>query len=502
MCIIASSLLGDDIHVEMKLSSLLEVLDNYELIGTSDIDVSGISYHSRTVKPGHLFAALPGQKVHGLQFVSKAKARGAAAILSDSRLDTSLPMVIVPEARHSLGFLSNRFYGEPSKKLKLVGITGTNGKTTVSFLVHSIFESAGILCGLIGTIRYSGEQFSRRSAMTTPESVDLHQLLLQFLDEGSGACSMEVSSQGLDQHRVTGSTFEVGVFTNLTQDHLDYHQTMDRYFLAKRMLFDPKYCDTRLAVINFDDPFGQSILQFRDSKKLWSVSFGFEKDAEYRITFWQSTMKDRNIVVRHRGMDQKIHTHLIGRYNVYNVAAAYASMAAIELDRDAILEGIEKLTHIPGRLERLEFGQPFHIILDYAHTEDAFRQLLPTLHLYTKGRIIHIFGCRGERDRLKRPLMGQASAELADILIVTSDNPVHEDPEQIANDIKSGIDRTSNPNIHVVLDRAEAIAFAVSIAKPGDTIVITGKGNETYQLIKDQKLHFDEREYFKAALTV
>jgi UDP-N-acetylmuramoyl-L-alanyl-D-glutamate--2,6-diaminopimelate ligase len=268
------------------------------------------------------------------------------------------------------------------------------------------------------------------------------------------------------------------------------------------MLFDPKYCDTRLAVINLDDPFGQSILQFRDSKKLRSISFGFEKDAEYRITFWQSTMKDTNIVVRHRGLVQKIHTYLIGEYNVYNIVAAYASMAAIELDRDAILEGIEKLTHIPGRLERLEFGQPFHIILDYAHTEDAFRQLLPTLRLYTTGRIIHIFGCRGERDRLKRPLMGQASAELADILIVTSDNPVNEDPEQIANDIKSGIDRTSNPNIHVVLDRAEAIAFAVSMAKPGDTIVITGKGNETYQLIKDQKLHFDERDYFKAALTV
>lgn len=484
----------------MKLSSLLKVLEDYELIGAAEIDIAGISYDSKKIKPGFLFAALRGQNVHGLQFVSEAKNQGAVAILSDSRFDTSLPVILVPDARYSLAFLSNRFYGEPSKKLKLVGVTGTNGKTTVSFLVHSIFESAGILCGLIGTIQYSGEQFSRRSAMTTPESVDLHQLLNQFLDEGSGACSIEVSSQGLDQHRVTGSTFEVGVFTNLTQDHLDYHQTMERYFQAKRMLFDPKYCDTRLAVINCDDPFGQSIIQFRDSKKLHSVSYGFENVADYRITFWQSTINGTQIVIRYRGNDQTIQTPLLGKYNVYNVAAAYVSMASLSVDIHAILEGIEKLRYIPGRMERLDLGQPFNIILDYAHTEDAFRQLLPTLRMYTTGRIIHIFGCRGQRDPLKRPLMGQASAELADVLVLTSDNPVHEDPEQIANDIKSGIDLNRNPNVHIVLDRGEAIAFAVSEAKAGDTIVITGKGNETYQLIKDQKLHHDDRDFFKAAI--
>jgi UDP-N-acetylmuramoyl-L-alanyl-D-glutamate--2,6-diaminopimelate ligase len=484
----------------MKLSVLLKVLEDYELIGSPNIDIKGIAYHSKNVKPGFLFAALPGQNVHGLQFVSEATTHGSAAILSDSRFDSSLPMILVPDARYALAYLSNRFYGEPSKKLKVVGVTGTNGKTTVSFLVRSIFESAGISCGLIGTIQYSGEQFSKRSAMTTPESVDLQQLLIQFLDEGSGGCSMEVSSQGLVQHRVTGSTFEVGVFTNLTQDHLDYHQTMERYFQAKRLLFDPKYCDTRLAVINYDDPYGQSIIQFRDSKKLASVSYGFENDADYRVTFWQSTMNGTKIVIRYRGDDQTINTPLIGKYNVYNVTAAYASMASMNIDRDAILEGINKLAYIPGRLERLDFGQPFNIISDYAHTEDAFRQLLPTLRTYTTGRIFHIFGCRGERDALKRPLMGQASAELADVLILTSDNPVHEDPEQIANDIKSGIDLNRNPNVHVIIDRGEAIAFAVSQAKAGDTIVITGKGNETYQLIKDEKLHHDDREYFHAAI--
>lgn len=486
----------------MKLGALLKVLEDFEPIGTANVDINGIAYDSKNVKPGFLFAALSGQNVHGLQFVSEAKAQGAVAILSDSRFDSSLPMILVPDARYALAYLSNRFYGEPSKKLKLVGITGTNGKTTVSFLVRSIFESAGTSCGLIGTISYSGEQFSKRSAMTTPESVDLQQLLLQFLDERSGACSMEVSSQGLDQHRVTGSTFEVGVFTNLTQDHLDYHQTMERYFQAKRMLFDPKYCGTRLAVINRDDPYGQSIIEFRDSKKLPFVSYGFENDADYRITFWQSTINGTQIVIRYRSNDQTIQTPLIGKYNVYNVAAAYAATASIEIDRDAILEGIQKMTYIPGRFERLDFGQPFNIVLDYAHTEDAFRQLLPTLREYTTGRIIHIFGCRGERDALKRPLMGQASAELADVLILTSDNPVHEDPEQIAEDIKSGIDLNQNPNVHVVVDRGEAIAFAVSLAKPDDTIVITGKGNETYQLIKDEKLHHDDREYFQAAITV
>ncbi len=484
----------------MKLGALLKALEEFELIA-ANVDITGIAYDSKNVRPGFLFAALPGQNVHGLQFVSEAKAQGTVAILSDSGFDSSLPVILVPDARYALACLSNRFYGEPSKKLKLAGITGTNGKTTVSFLVRSIFESAGTSCGLIGTIRYSGEQFSKLSAMTTPESVDLQKLLIQFLDEGSGACSMEVSSQGLDQHRVTGSTFEVGVFTNLTQDHLDYHQTMERYFQAKRMLFDPKYCDTRLAVINRDDPYGQSILEFRDSKKLPSVSYGFENDADFRITFWQSTIKDSQIVIRNRGIDQTIETPLIGKYNVYNVAAAYASMASINIDHDAILEGIRKMTYIPGRLERLDFGQSFNIILDYAHTEDAFRQLIPTLRSCTTGRIIHIFGCRGERDAGKRPLMGQASAELADVLILTSDNPVHGDPEQIANDIKSGIDLNRNPNVHTVIDRGEAIAFAVSLAKPSDTIVITGKGNETYQLIGNEKVHHDDREYFQAAIS-
>jgi UDP-N-acetylmuramoyl-L-alanyl-D-glutamate--2,6-diaminopimelate ligase len=485
----------------MKLGALLKALDDVELVGTANTDINGIAYDSNNVKPGYLFAALPGQNAHGLKFESEAKAKGAAAILSESRFETSLPLVLVPDGRFALANLSNHFYGEPSKKLKLVGITGTNGKTTVSFLVRSIFESAETLCGLIGTIRYSGEQFSKRSAMTTPESVDLQQLLIQFLDEGSGACSMEVSSQGLDQHRVTGCTFEVGIFTNLTQDHLDYHQTMERYYQAKRMLFDPKYCDTRLAVINHDDLYGQSIIEFRDSKKLPSVSYGFNHDADYQITFWQSTMMDTQMVIRYRGVDQTIQTPLIGKYNVYNVAAAYASMASINIDRDAILDGIKKMTYIPGRLERLDFGQPFNIVLDYAHTEDAFRQLLPTLRESTTGRIIHIFGCRGERDSLKRPLMGQASAELADVLVLTADNPVHEDPEQIVNDIKSGIDLNRNPNVHTVVDRGEAIAFAVSIAKPEDTIVITGKGNETYQLIGDEKIHHDDREYFQAALS-
>lgn len=498
---IASMPLRSQIMGDMKLGALLKVLEDFELVGSANVDINGIAYDSKNVNPGYLFAALPGQNVHGLQFVSQAITKGATAILSDSRFDSSLPLILVSDARYALANLSNYFYGEPSKKLKLVGITGTNGKTTVSFLVRSIFEAAGTLCGLIGTIRYSGEQFSKRSAMTTPESVDLQQLLIQFLDEGSFACSMEVSSQGLDQHRVSGCTFEVGVFTNLTQDHLDYHQTMERYFQAKRMLFDPKYCDTRLAVINGDDPYGQSIIGFRDSKKLASVSYGFDDDADYRITFWQSTIKDTQIVIRNRGIDQTIQSPLIGKYNVYNVAAAYASMSSINIDVDAILEGIQKMTYIPGRLERLDLGQPFNIVLDYAHTEDAFRQLLPTLRSCTTGKIIHIFGCRGERDAGKRPLMGQASAELADVLILTSDNPVDEDPEQIANDIKSGIDLNRNPNVHTVVDRGEAIAFAVSLAKPEDTIVITGKGNETYQLIKDEKVHHDDREYFEAAIT-
>jgi len=484
----------------MQLRLLLKALPEYELRGDSNLEIAGICYDSRKVKPGCLFAALPGQKSHGLEFLSEAIANGAAAILADWPIESALPTILVSETRRSMALISNRFYGEPSRKLKLVGITGTNGKTTISYLIRSIFETAGTLCGLVGSILYDGDQFTKQSAMTTPESVDLQELLIRFLNEGSGACSMEASSQGLDQHRVRGCTFEAAIFTNLTQDHLDYHKTMERYFQAKQMLFDPKYCDSRIAVINQDDEYGERILSSRKADNLASVSYGFRKEAEYRITFWKSTINGTDIIVHHGNMDQKIRTPLIGKYNVYNVTAAYTAADAIGLERDAVLSGIEQMTFIPGRLEKLELGQPFHIILDYAHTEDAFRQLLPSLRLFTTGRLIHIFGCRGERDKTKRSLMGKASGELADEIVLTSDNPVYEDPEQIAREIKAGIDLSGNTNVHILLDRGEAIARAVSLAKTGDTIVITGKGNETYQLIQDKKIHFDEREYFKSAL--
>lgn len=480
----------------MRLKRLLEALDDAQVQNFQDTDITGIAYNSKTVQPGNLFAALPGQKAHGIYFVRQALKKGAAAVLTDFTLEVSCPVIVTPEPRRAMALLSNRFYRRPSKKLKLIGVTGTNGKTTVSYLVRSICEAAGVGCGLIGTIEYSGEKKTTPSSMTTPESVDLQQWLSQFLKEGIGACSMEVSSQGLDQHRVTGCAFAAAVFTNLTRDHLDYHKTMERYFNAKRMLFDSKYCQTKIAVVNNDDPYGKRIVERRKALKLRSVTFGFDKSADYYVTFWKSGFDGTDLVVRRKSEDVSIHTPLLGKYNVYNVAAAYAEMDALGFPRESLLQGIENMRAVPGRMEVLPTSHPFNVILDYAHTDDAFRQLLSTIRSCTSGRIIHVFGCRGARDQGKRLFMGRASGELADIIILTSDNPANENPERIARDILIGVRETANSAVHVVLDRGKAIERAMSLAKAGDTIVVTGKGNETYQLIKGEKFHFDDREHF------
>jgi UDP-N-acetylmuramoyl-L-alanyl-D-glutamate--2,6-diaminopimelate ligase len=382
----------------------------------------------------------------------------------------------------------------------LFGVTGTNGKTTVAFLIHSMLKESGSPSGMIGTIKYSGQRFSREATHTTPESPELQKLLHRLLREGSGSCAMEVSSQGLAQYRVAGCTFETAIFTNLTHEHLDYHKTMEDYFRAKMMLFDNETCTTHKAVTNFDDAYGRRLMAIRSEKGLTTVRYGFEEGADFRVQDWTTTTRGSEIVISHGGHSTRIKTALVGQYNVSNICAAFAASVTNGLSEKAILAGIKNMSYVPGRMEEIDFDQPFRIIIDYAHTPDAFRQLLPTLRLYTSKRIIHIFGCRGGKDKGKRPKMGQLAGELGDIVVLTSDNPKNEEPARIAEQVKVGLEASGNPNYHVVLDRAEAIAFAVSIAEPGDTIVITGKGNETYQLIGNKKYPFDEREIFLSAV--
>jgi UDP-N-acetylmuramoyl-L-alanyl-D-glutamate--2,6-diaminopimelate ligase len=484
----------------MKLSNLLADLKEFERYGEADPEITGIQLDSRKVHSGNLFAALPGLENHGIEFLNEAEKNGAVAVLSDRRVEAKIPLIHSDHPRLALAILSNRFYNYPSGKLKLVGITGTNGKTTVAFLVRSIFQEAGLPCGLIGTIQYSGSKFSRAATHTTPESPDLQKLLNRLVGENSKACSMEVSSQGLAQYRVAGCEFETAIFTNLTHEHLDYHKTMEDYFQSKMMLFNDETCKTRLAISNVDDSYGQRLIEIRQEKGLPTVSYGFAQGADFRMTDFTTSTRGSKMKIQFDGGECTVRTALVGQYNMYNVSAAFAAGIVNGFSERAILAGIRRVPYIPGRMEEIDFGQRFKIMIDYAHTHDALMQLLPTLRLYTIGRIIHIFGCRGAKDRSKRPKMGKVSGELADIVLLTSDNPKNEDPAKIASEVVAGLQSSGNPNYKVILDRAEAIAYAVSIARPDDTIVITGKGNETYQLIGNKKYPFNERELFLAAV--
>jgi len=305
---------------------------------------------------------------------------------------------------------------------------------------------------------------------------------------------MEASSHSLVQHRVTGCTFEAAIFTNLTQDHLDYHHTMEEYFQAKRLLFDNQYCKTKVAVLNYDDSYGRRLLEERRDKNLAAVSYGFDPKADFRIANWTSSATGSQITIDHRDVTTTISTPLFARFNAYNIAGVFAATYSTGIPLEAIRDGITGMNPVPGRLERIDFGQPFLILIDYAHTDDALRQLLQTIRSYTIAKIILVFGCGGERDRGKRPIMGRVAGELADIVVLTSDNPRHEDPEQIIRETQVGFEETGNKNLHIYIDRKDAILAALQLAKDGDTLLLAGKGHEDYQVIGDTKFHFDERE--------
>jgi UDP-N-acetylmuramoyl-L-alanyl-D-glutamate--2,6-diaminopimelate ligase len=483
----------------MNLQSLLSSLQGYELHGFRDVEVSGISYDSRQIQSGYLFAGLPGQHHHGIKFLAQAQERGASSVLTDRKIQTELPLIVAKDARLALASVSSFFFDQPSTKLKLIGVTGTNGKTTTTYLLQSIFEQASIRCGVLGTIRYSGKDFSSAASLTTPESVDLQKMLANMVREGCGACVMEVSSHSLVQHRVARCIFEAGIFTNLTQDHLDYHKTMEEYFQAKRMLFSNDTCTTKVAINNQDDPYGQKLLEERKNQKLEAYSFGTNSSADFYIKDWSTSPSGSHLTIRYQETETIVETPLIARYNAYNVCGAFAAATARGIDRATIAAGVRSMKQVPGRLEKVEFGQPYLILIDYAHTEDALRQLLHTVRGYTKNRMLLVFGCGGERDRGKRPVMGRVAAELADEIILTSDNPRNEDPDQIIRDVMAGIPDARK--IRIIPDREEAIGKAIEVASTGDALVLAGKGHENYQIIGTEKLHFDEREILAKLLT-
>ena len=492
----------------MTLSKLLDgipVIKMFQtmygkMVVTHDVEIRGIQYDSRKVEREQLFVAIRGLAVDGHKFIDRAVAKGAKVVVmeDDGAMPDSFFMhagvvkVVVSDSRKVLALLSANFYEHPSRKMRLVGVTGTNGKTTATHLIKSILEAAGEHVGLIGTIGYTIGTDTLPATHTTPESLELNQLLANMVGKGCTAAVMEVSSHSLVMHRVYGLDFNVGVFTNLTQDHLDFHGSMDQYLAAKQILFDGMNSSS-WAVLNSDDNYGERIAKRSDAKKLM---YGAAPSANVRATAVELSVNGVMFQVDHAGVSATVSSSLTGRFNVSNILAAYATGVALGVHQRKIVEGIQNLRAVRGRFEQIISHRGWTAIVDYAHTPDALENCLRTIHdilpQHEGARIITVFGCGGNRDRGKRPQMARIATDLSEITIITSDNPRNEDPQAIIDEILPGI--TKGKEVHTEVDRRKAIRMALELARSGDVVLVAGKGHEDYQVIGSRKLHFDDRE--------
>ena len=483
----------------MKLGALLGDLPGLQMGAQLDAEVAALAYDSRRVKPGTVFFAIQGEKADGHQFIATALEQGAVAIVSEREAPPRFAArwVRVPRIRRALAGAARAFYNQPDSRLKLVGITGTNGKTTTAFLMESIFRAAGISSGLFGTIEYRLGSRVVPAVNTTPESLDLLSYFDELVREGGKAAVMEVSSHALSQERVWGIHFAAAVFTNLTQDHLDYHKDFETYFSAKRRLFEGLGTSPPdLAVINANDPWGARLLDLPYPRLL---TFGMNSNAQVKVKqFTQTTAGLQATLVTPEGKVD-IQSPLLGRVNLMNILAATATAVGLGIAGGAIEAGVASLSVVPGRFERVDAGQPFLVLVDYAHTDDALRNVLSTARELTRNRLIVVFGCGGDRDRAKRPLMGEAAGSLSDLAVLTSDNPRSEDPLLIMSDAMVGLQRTGKPYL-AEEDRKTAIRKALEHAHEGDVVVLAGKGHETYQVLKDRTIHFDDHEVARQIL--
>jgi UDP-N-acetylmuramoyl-L-alanyl-D-glutamate--2,6-diaminopimelate ligase len=489
----------------MKLAELMRGVPDAELGAYPSLEIHSIDYDSRRIEPGGLFFAIQGEKADGHAFISQALARGAVAIVSERPSpspQTGVPhsapaWVRVPRIRRALSEASRSLYGHPERALRLVGITGTNGKTTTAFLLESIFRAAGLTSGMFGTIEYHVAGKALPAINTTPESLDLVVNLALLMRAQASDVVMEVSSHALAQERVWGFPFDTAIFTNLTRDHLDYHQTMEDYFHAKRRLFEGVGAPPpRVAVINADDAWGVRLLDLSFARL---ITFGIRSEASVRPKgYSRDLFQLRATLLTAEGL-LEVESSLTGRPNLMNILGAVAAAQGLGIGGEAIQQGIKALRFVPGRFERVDAGQPFLVVVDYAHTDDALRNVLTSARELTRGRLIVVFGCGGDRDRSKRPLMGEATGSLADIVVLTSDNPRSEDPLAIINDALVGLQKTGKP-YSLEVERAAAIDRALEQAREGDTVVIAGKGHETYQVFKEKTLPFDDREVARRAL--
>lgn len=494
----------------MQLEHLVQDLTIVQLHGELQREVRGVAYHSGQVAEGSLFVAIKGTQSNGHDFIGQAIERGAHSLVVEKPLDPvpGVTTIEVPNTRTALARISNRFCGFPSHGLTVIGITGTNGKTTTAYLLESILEACELQVGVIGTvnIRYPGHV--RSAPVTTPESLDLQQNLREMLDAGVTHVVMEVSSHGLDMHRVDGTRFAVGLFTNLSQDHLDYHGSMEKYFGAKSRLFSQilqQNGDAQaLAVINIDDVWGRQLCSQIDGPLL---RFGMAADAQIRADKVQCDSSGIQAQLHTPVGLVEVHSSLLGRLNLYNLLAATSVAVGLGLSLEAISRGEQSLARVPGRLEVVPNDMGFQVLVDYAHTPDALEKALDSLRELQFRKIICVFGCGGDRDRGKRPLMGEAAAQRADLVVITSDNPRSEVPETIMADIEAGVRGQGLPllsslaecrnNCHrgytLVVDRSEAIRQAIDCAGDGDVVYIGGKGHENYQILGDKRIDFDDR---------
>jgi UDP-N-acetylmuramoyl-L-alanyl-D-glutamate--2,6-diaminopimelate ligase len=485
----------------MKLGALLKDVEADLLPSAAEIEIRQVACDSRKVEAGTLFFALHGAKVDGNAFVRDAIAKGAVAIASEENpppaLPEGVPWIRVREARKALAITAANFFGHPAEALQLVAVTGTNGKTTTTSIIDSIIKVSGAKTGLFGTIAYHTPAGDYPAPNTTPESVDLQGFLAETRDAGGRYAVLEASSHALSMDRLWGCHFAAAVFTNLTREHMDYHKTFDDYFAAKRRLFIGTGAGVpEVAVINTDDEYGKRLAGFAKT----TVTYGLESAADITTKKFQLTFSGLSFSAQTPKGKVQVSSRLVGRINVYNILAAIGAAQALDLSNEMIEAGIRNLESVSGRFQRIDLGQPYFVVVDYAHTDDALESLIRTAReLNPKGRIITLFGCGGGKDRTKRPVMGEAAGRLSDLTILSNDNPKTEDPLKIISDIVVGLQKT-NGKYMIEPDRERAIALAMDQALPGDIVLLAGKGHENYQILADRTLEFDDREQARRVL--
>lgn len=482
----------------MELKNLLKGIDYSVLKGDISIDISSVEYDSRKVAAGSLFVAIKGYETDGHLFIQKAVEAGAKAVIleDEPNIDHGDDIVIikVENSRKSLGFISSNFFGNPGDNLKIIGVTGTNGKTSITYFLKSILKEAGYKIGIIGTIENQIEDIVYESAVTTPESRDIQELLAKMVEVGCEYCVMEASSHALYLDRVAAIPFKTAIFTNLTQDHLDFHKDFTEYLNAKKILFT-YIGEDGFSILNADDKTFEEISNMAGGK---IVSYSITEDSDYKASEINMDINGTSFTLLNKGNNNRIYLKMIGEFSIYNSLAAIAAAHELGIAFSIIKEGLSKVS-VNGRFQLIESNKDFAVVVDYAHTPDGLYNVLSTARKITGGKVICVFGCGGDRDKKKRPIMGKVAGEISDYLVVTSDNPRTEDPVKIIDMVEVGVKETSAKYIKIT-NRKEAIAYAIEMAEPKDIVIIAGKGHEDYQIVGKTKYPFSDYEIAKKIL--